>query len=541
MHDLASARAAHLRVAHDWPRSWWLVLAALCFGAIAAFRVLVAVWPSLGDAALFMYFGQRMNEGARLYVDVWDLKPPIIFLVNAAADRLGDQRAWLALFETAALAGAGWLLWSTLHRARSWPPATAAALLFYTVLVGYDAIAEGGNYSELYVLPLAALSKFLFVRALDEHQPALLAGAGAAACLAAFAKLPGLAPLLAQIGLLLSLLLVPGRRSQAAAALSWCLAGFGLCLAILLGLGAWLSDLKALIDGSLLHPIHYAGGHLPGSGHALTDQFYVLIAIAMPLALAACAAVAGAFGLLQAAKGKPKSDSGLLLPGLEAQQLCGLFALWALADLAGALGTGRNYGHYFLPFALSGAAASAMLISLVRDRGGYRPGQAVLSLFAVALCVNAANAGRMSWWRISSRAPGVEAAVPPSQRAILAELRARARPEDRLAVWDSMFALYPMSGVRNALPYPTLTHGIDSDHALRNEAPAMLDALRRCLPTFLVLSRPSTLTDARAVRFEASVRALATSRYDRVRLDAGAGEAQLWMRRGPGPLSCRNI
>ena len=541
MHDLASARAARLRVAQDWPKSRWFLLAALCFTGIAAFRVMIAVWPSLGDAALFMYFGQRINEGARLYVDIWDLKPPIIFLVNAAADRLGDQRAWLALFETAALAGAGWLLWSTLRRARCWSPATAAALLLYATLVSYDAIAEGGNYSELYVIPLAALSMFLFVRALEDSRPALLAGAGAAACLAAFAKLPGLAPLLAQVGFLLTMLLIPGRRAAAAAALAWCLAGFGLCLAILLGLGAWLGDLDAMIDGSLIHPINYAGRPLPGSGHDLVYQIYVLAAIAAPLLLAGCAAVAGASGLLRAANSGPKHGGGLLLAGFEARQLCGLFALWALADFAGALGTGRNYGHYFLPFALSGAAASAMLIGLVRDRGGYRLGQAVLALFGLALSVSAANAARMSWWRVSSQAPGAEAAVHEAQRDILHELRARARPGDTLAVWDAMFALYPMSGVRNAIPYLTLTHGIDSDYAMRTKAPAMLEALRRCPPTFLVLSRPTPLDDARALRFEAAVHALAANRYEPVRLAAGAGDARLWVRRGPAPLSCRNI
>ncbi len=540
LHDLATASAAKRHRAIDWPASWWLALAAISFGIILGYRLLTAIWPSLGDAALFLYFGRRMNEGAQLYVDIWDLKPPIIYLVNAAADRTGDQLFAIAGIETAALAAGGWLIWRMLKRASAWPPATAVALLGYSILVSYEAIAEGANYTEIYVIPLAGLSMLLFMGGLLSLRPALLLGAGAAACLAAFAKLPGLAPLLAQGAFLIAMLILPGRRLAAMRALGWLLAGFGSCLAALLALGAWLTDFVALIDGSLLHPLNYAQRPLPGSGYVLAQQKFLLLALGIPVLLAIAAAPAGAAGLVGAARSGTRRDRGLLVPDFELSQYCGLFALWALADVAGALGTGRNYGHYFLPFAASGAAASALLITWARTLVGRTLGQLLLAALAASLLVNSFNAARMSWWRVAPRPPGAEAAVPPPQKDALREIRERARPGDTLAVWENMHALYLQSGVRNALPHLALVNGIDSAYALRTKAPGMMSQLRRCPPKFLVLLSDAPLAEPGARAFEAAVRRLASVQFTRVRLGPAAKSIELWVRRGPAGLSCPN-
>ncbi len=529
--------------ANAWPAWRWWLLGTLCLGGIAGFRVILALWPSLGDAALFLYFGQRMNEGATLYRDIWDLKPPVIYLVNAAADLTGAQIAGVAVLETIALAVGGWLIWLTLRAAQVWPPAAATGLLFDALMVSYDAIAEGGNYTETWVIPFACLSTFLFVRALPSGAPALLLGAGAAACLAAFAKLPGLAPLLAQGGFLIAMLLVPGRRLQALNALVWIGAGFLAALAALSALTALATDPAAALDGSLLHPINYAKQPLPGSGHSLGDQTGLLLALVAPLLFALLAAGLAAANLLVAMRQTAPSHSGLLLPGRELGQYCGLLALWALADFAGALGTGRNYGHYFMPFVASGAAVSAVMIGAVRASGARKLASALLLLLAASLLLNAVNAARMTWWRVASRPPGAEAAVHPGQQEALVAIRARARPGDTLAVWENMHALYLLGGVRNALPHLALVNAIDSDHALRTKAPEMLRALEACPPTFLVLLSNPSLGSPGARVFEARVRRLAGQRFGRIPLGPRSAEhgTELWVRRGAGPISCPNI
>jgi hypothetical protein len=54
----------------------WAGLALGIIGAIGALKLLT---PFDGDQALFLYFAQAIDQGERLYVDVWDMKQPGIF------------------------------------------------------------------------------------------------------------------------------------------------------------------------------------------------------------------------------------------------------------------------------------------------------------------------------------------------------------------------------------------------------------------------------------------------------------------------------
>jgi hypothetical protein len=46
------------------------------------------------DPWLFAYYGRRLLEGARLYTDIWDNKPPGIFWLNALGLRLAGGSIW---------------------------------------------------------------------------------------------------------------------------------------------------------------------------------------------------------------------------------------------------------------------------------------------------------------------------------------------------------------------------------------------------------------------------------------------------------------
>ena len=65
----------------------WLATAAVAVAA--SLLAWAALWP-IGpgnDQALFLYYARAMREGATLYIDLWDNKPPGIFAfyVGAAA------------------------------------------------------------------------------------------------------------------------------------------------------------------------------------------------------------------------------------------------------------------------------------------------------------------------------------------------------------------------------------------------------------------------------------------------------------------------
>jgi len=66
----------------------WLATAAVT--AVASLLALLALWP-IGpgnDQALFLYYARAMREGATLYIDLWDNKPPGIFAFYVGAATL---------------------------------------------------------------------------------------------------------------------------------------------------------------------------------------------------------------------------------------------------------------------------------------------------------------------------------------------------------------------------------------------------------------------------------------------------------------------
>jgi hypothetical protein len=149
--------------------------------------------------------------------------------------------------------------------------------------------------------------------------------------------------------------------------------------------------------------------------------------------------------------------------------------------------------------------------------------------------VTALNGARTVRWQVTARDPGVAAAVPASQKALLEAIERHARPGDRLAVWENQHALYLASGLTNALPHLAMINGADSDHAVRTKAPAILAALRRCPPRFLVLS-PLASDVPGAVAFQGGIRDLAGRLYRPVPLRPEAAPHRLFVRRaGPGP------
>ncbi len=80
------------------PHSFWL----LGMSILVSLFFLVPHLPSFSpvpfiDAAVFLYIGWQWNEGLLPYRDLWDHKPPLIYLIDAIGYRLtgGQAGAWL--------------------------------------------------------------------------------------------------------------------------------------------------------------------------------------------------------------------------------------------------------------------------------------------------------------------------------------------------------------------------------------------------------------------------------------------------------------
>lgn len=107
------------------------------------------VWP---DGGVFLYVGQRMLDGAALYRQVWDHKPPLVYYLNALGLLLAQGSRWGVWgIETLSVAAATLLSIQLLRRVFG----TALALLVTAIwMVTFFSIIEDGNLTETYALPL---------------------------------------------------------------------------------------------------------------------------------------------------------------------------------------------------------------------------------------------------------------------------------------------------------------------------------------------------------------------------------------------------
>jgi len=74
-------------------------LAAWFVGVYLACTILmesgfVALVTRYGDPALFWHIGKEWRHGKIPYQEVWDSKPPGIFLINAIADAVSPESFW---------------------------------------------------------------------------------------------------------------------------------------------------------------------------------------------------------------------------------------------------------------------------------------------------------------------------------------------------------------------------------------------------------------------------------------------------------------
>lgn len=73
-----------------------LALLGTLVAGIRLFAPLPAgTWPWLGDSVIFEYIGWFLVEGNRLYIDVWEVKPPLAFEVTAVLALLAGEHVVL--------------------------------------------------------------------------------------------------------------------------------------------------------------------------------------------------------------------------------------------------------------------------------------------------------------------------------------------------------------------------------------------------------------------------------------------------------------
>lgn len=350
--------------------------------SIACFLVLaagsLAGVPSTDEAA-FAYVAKGLLEGELPYVDRWDQKGPLTYLlalVGIAINDLLGIRILAGLFLLASAAAAYRLI-------REEFGALPACLAVVVLLAHYPRLDPGG-FTEHYAMPLQLLALLLFVR-IDRRKrdaaglPCLLGILGAAAFL--------LRPDLVGVWLAVGMYWIIQREGSR---LGWAIAGGASTLAVAAGTLLLAGGLTAYWDAAIVYNYHAYG-----EGASLPDRLAALRYGYQLLPSVATVAVGAWLAALYAAVARRDPPGGRRHP------LVGLGVVLLPVELALASVAGYPYEHYYatllpalllmLGYATAAVAAqkrvAPTLLSaalLVGSAYGYRAYNVVPETIAVA-------------------------------------------------------------------------------------------------------------------------------------------------------------
>ena len=119
------------------------------------------------DSAVFIYSGQLILDGRTPYIDVWDHKGPLVYLANAFGLALTDKDLWgIWIVQIGVLLAAVFLAYRLLESAFGRPAAIVGTVAF---LLSATGLMDGGNYTEVYTLPLQFAALLIFWRSSREN------------------------------------------------------------------------------------------------------------------------------------------------------------------------------------------------------------------------------------------------------------------------------------------------------------------------------------------------------------------------------------
>jgi hypothetical protein len=341
---------------HSVPSLTILALFAWVVGSTVLGRAFTAICPGGSDAQLFAYIGGKWLAGQIPYLDIWDNKPPGIFLVNALVFSFAPKNfTALSVVEGVFIIGCIGTVYAIMRKFRAPMNSVVIATAACAISSNLRCFNEGGNLTEIYVLWPAALSILMFARALPELRARQVAIAGMFAGIATSFKLTGLAPLLAQLTFLL-LGYCLGKWPFRTMVHSTVAAVGGFLLAWLPWLVYFYSKngTLELIKVSFAYPFLY--GTQSYSRIPLHSIPFKLGHVLSPIGSLVLPCFVG-IGLLLPCMYKSLSTPLSAMDSETPENRMGLWAaltaLWFIFDISGALAGGRFYPHYFLAITAS--------------------------------------------------------------------------------------------------------------------------------------------------------------------------------------------
>lgn len=408
------------------------------------------------DAGVFFYAAQRLLDGGAPYRDIWDHKPPGVYLIDAVGLALARQTGvWLV--QIAFLAVASFLGYRALRREFGGTPAFVGSIAWLVALPRLFLEYGQTSFVEFYALPFQFGALLLSTLPLTRARALGIGVLGGASLL--------LKPTLVGVWIAIGVILLLRERRRAAAPVILIAFGALVPLAAVVLWAVARGVLGDMIDQALVYNRAYAAF---ASVSERIDTVLEGLRLTLPSGLALIAVAAWLYALL-----KRRSDPPLLAIALVAFPLEIALSTW-----------GRGYHYYFIAWLPAMAILAAFAVSEFQRVAAPR-----IALPALALAVLAMAA--LPALLVVRLALTTDAGRFRSAAAFVA---ANTRPADTVLVWGShgevLFLADRRSPTRYVYQYAAL--------ATRGYAtPARVDELLADLER----ERPALILDASADSF----------------------------------------
>lgn len=469
-----------------------------CAVLLGAGQVIAHLRSDDRDRWIYAYFGERVLAGDALYADLWDVKPPLNYWLNAVGLWLGGGSYYGVMACCAAVSALTLAALYSASRAFCGRGAALVATALGAVYLTHSYYFGGTNRSEPLEVLLELTAAAFYLRHLGRFSVWKVLVAGLACGLATGAKQTGVILFVAiAIDQLIRLVGFASQRRFAAAGLVVAVVGFGV------GLAAWLAPAiraaggqavyDALVGFHRLNLVSAGVNPLWPRSLNLAGQLRLL---ALPVILAAAAAI---HALLNVPSVRQRMTGQRVTPdGHRGGGSIAFLVIWLVLCVYGIALAPHERPHYWLlvlgPLLLLSARSMDLLVGelsvLEAMRRKMSTTVAVVAGAYVLYQPLTIQLGELAqkWYY------HLDALDPPVAGKIAEVIEADARPDDTVFVWGHS----PDVVWRLHRPYPTRyvgTHFFELHGGLGQPLfDEMLAALQRARPGYLVLgSEPASL------------------------------------------------
>ncbi len=463
------------------------------------------IYPIGRDQGVFSYIGQRLFDGSRLYVDLWDVKSPLIYwMYGLALNFSGSHIIGVRIMDMLFAAVSAYLVYTItmrlriIHGQRAGVVAGILYLAWYYLPNDYRVLANCESFmTPFLLLGILFIIKASLVRDNSSHATTLTLWFWGGAALGAtmLFKTTGAVFLGPAV---IAAYLIPANRQTRDRLLSVCAVGFGFALPLLLG-WIYLVRTGAMEDWLFLNLTYLPSYTSVSHAHGILTELSKVLYIIRDLALIYPAMVAGValLGML-AVKRWLSERAGAGQSGRGQYALLYLVLSFGVVYASIIAVQGKYLHYHFLP--LLGPFAVVVAVATLRAIEDFRISPWVKTLAFLTLAIGLAHS-----WKLPQRylALGKMALDSDYHEQYCEELstgnfpcgvshrigkflREKSEPGDKLFIWSFEPEIYFLSGLEPASRFLFNTPFLAGEVASTWKVELMID-LMLAPPEFIVL------------------------------------------------------